>query len=145
LIQNDENLEKLLHEVTNGLTINIYDDNTTYKLNDFVWYYKPSKNCMVLLKSLMDDNNNNPELSNGTYYDNGWQNLSEDIDINKTDIYDRLYRTLLNYVQEHEKEEHVHGILTKTNVSDKLLKTDWSNRNFERHNFQFPYITGFLP
>lgn len=145
LIQNDEKLVNLLLEITNGLIISLYDEEVTYKINDFVWYYKPSTNCMVLLKSIIDNNTNNPEYNNGSYYDNGWENLSEDIDINKTDIYDRLYNTLQNYIQDHEKEYHIHGILTKTNISDKLMKTDWSNRNLERQKFQFPYITGFLP
>jgi hypothetical protein len=35
--------------------------------------------------------------------------------------------------------------LTVENISDKLMKTDLSNRNLNRRNFQFPYVTGFLP
>lgn len=146
LIENDKNLQKIQTEVLNNTNITLYNENMIYNINDYVWFLNTQKNQVLLLKSIINNNSNKPNKNNLSYYDNGWQNLSEDINIESTDIYNRLEREIHQYLQSHIREKHnKYGAISNVNIDDKIMKSDWSNRNLNRSNFQFPYTTGFLP
>ena len=64
----------------------MYADGNTYNFGDIVWYLCKSKEMIVIIRSLYDNNKTNPEYGGLSYEENGWETLSLDVDIYSTDI-----------------------------------------------------------
>lgn len=144
LLENDKALDQLFNGITKNLSISGYSPGVVYKYGDTVWYLRENKESFILLRSLIDNNNIPPEKDGNPFEDNGWELLSRDIDINELDIKNRIGQTVVQNFQSHVNEKHPYGPLNNTNISEKLLKRDLSNRTRDRDQFFYPYVTGFL-
>ena len=58
-----------------------------------------------------------------------------DVNIYDTDILKRMETDIYKFILKHEKEMHPFGQLTDSNINEKFMRTDLSNRNKRRENF----------
>ena len=150
LLENDVNLESLYREISNRIDMDMYVKGGKYDFGALVWYLPLSKDKIVILRSIYDNNRNFPEQTNRdgshrSYEQNGWEVLSIDTDIYSTDVFDKINRVVYQAIKDHQDGEHPFGEITLDNMDDKFMRTDMSNANTRREQFFFPYVTGFLP
>lgn len=145
LIENDVNLNNYYNRISENLSLEMYIDGKVYKYGEKVWYICKSKDMAVIIQSIADNNSTNPEAGGKDFESNGWLTLSMDVNIYDTDILKRMETDIYKFILKHEKEMHPFGQLIDSNINEKFMRTDLSNRNKKRETFQFPYITGFLP
>lgn len=145
LLENDVDLNKLYDTISESIQIGMYDSGYSYRFGEIVWYLPESKDKIIILRSIIDDNKTYPEANKRSYIENGWEPLSLDVDIYSTDIISRLNGLVFQTIKKHQDDCHPYGVMTKDNIDDKLLRKDLSNANSKRTSFLFPYVTGFLP
>jgi len=90
LLQNDKELNELFNGITSNLSISGYSTGIKYKYGDVIWYLMEDKESIILLRSLIDNNDIPPERGGYPFEDNGWEILSKDIDINTMDVQNRI-------------------------------------------------------
>lgn len=131
--------------VGGGVGTSVYVAGRAYDYGDVVWYLKQSGKMVVLVRSLLDRNSRSPEYGGRTYQENGWEPLTEDVDVSRSGAGSAVDSIVYQSMVEHADEKHPYGTLTDANVEQKLMKADLSNANPYRSGFRFPYVTGMLP
>lgn len=151
LLENDKSLESAMAALTENTNILPYDERTTYKYGDVVWFYNKSSRKLFLLRSLLDNNATPPnknETSGATFEDNGWYCVNEIVDVSKLGVkesFDTLVNDRVYNTHEVNDEYHPFRKITEDTIDDIFLKRDGSNRNRNREGFQIPFTTGFFP
>lgn len=160
LIQNDQALKNLYVEIMGGLDIQGYKIQSgisNYNIDSVVWYYHEKSNTWWILRSIKDNNLNDPRIAiedtakyiNGhpDFQTYGWKNENEKVDI--LGIIDKSINSLIEkFIRTHEndKDKHKYGKIDYVNgldqnfISKKLLKKDVSNV-LDRNNMFFPFKT----
>ena len=145
LLENDINLDGLYAEISGGLSIGMYVKGNTYRFGEILWYLCESKEMIVIIRSLHNNNSTYPERGGLSFEDNGWETLSLDVDIYSMDIMQKLGNIAYLAFKGHQDGEHPYGILSRENIDKKFMRADLSNMDSKRESFFFPYTTGFLP
>lgn len=101
LLDNDKHLQELYNSISNDLKINMYVKGKSYKLGEVVWYLTESKDMVVILKSMANNNTKYPEENGASFESNNWETMSTDTDINKTDILERINLMIAGLIQQH--------------------------------------------